>query len=247
MIQVGKGYLEFDIKTRKDRFDNFSLTAPGHDVIRLVNNAFVYTLHDARISTSSGVEIEQNKFVWHISTILRLVTQKDGDILTYFDIIDKSKVGIEKSSLKQIPINNHSDDNRGIITGHLTLEYSFGSCKSFEKLTRGPGFDLDLRTSNRKRDILYTTLGYENVSVTIYKNSVIAPQIRPSSETQVNFNEDISKTSTLSYESRTTDREPVDTAEQFQLISIHRDLILLILLSFFQTIDSTMLFRIMQK
>ena len=58
-------------KSRNDDNDNFSFTAPGHDISRLVNNAFTYTFHDARISTSSGVEIEQNKFVWPVSTIMR--------------------------------------------------------------------------------------------------------------------------------------------------------------------------------
>ena len=38
--QVGIGYLEFDIKIRKDNNDNFSIAAPGNDIIRLVNNTF---------------------------------------------------------------------------------------------------------------------------------------------------------------------------------------------------------------
>ena len=70
-IQVGNGYLEFDIKIRKANNDNFSITAPGHDVIRIFSNAFDYTLHYARVTTSSGAEIEQNKYVRPISTIMR--------------------------------------------------------------------------------------------------------------------------------------------------------------------------------
>ena len=132
-IQVGNGYLEFDIKNRKDKNDNFSITAPGHDNIRLVNNAFAYTIHDACISNSSGVEMEQNKFVVPISTNMRLVTQRDGDLYTYFDLFDKSEAAIDNSSLKQILIDNHSADIWGIIRGHLPLEYIFGFCKSFEK------------------------------------------------------------------------------------------------------------------
>ena len=62
---------------------------------------------------------------------MRLVTQKDGDLSTYFDIIDESEDGINDSSLKQIPINNHIEANRGLIRGHLPLEYIFGFCKSF--------------------------------------------------------------------------------------------------------------------
>ena len=69
-IQVCNGYLENDINIRKADKTNFA----DVDVIRLVNNAFAYTIHDARISSASGVEIEQNKIDGPISTILRLVT-----------------------------------------------------------------------------------------------------------------------------------------------------------------------------
>ena len=100
-FQVGNGYLEFDIRVRRDDGNAFTIVAPGNDIIRLVNNAFAYTIHDARISTSSGVEIEQNKYVGPISTIMRLVTQKDGDLSTYFDVIDESEDGINNSSLKK--------------------------------------------------------------------------------------------------------------------------------------------------
>ena len=207
-IQVGNGYLEFDIKTRKDNNDNFSITFPGHDVIRLLNNASAYTLHDARISTSSGVEIEQNKFVGPKSTVMRLVTQKDGDLSTFFDIIDESEAGIDNSSIKQTPINNHTAYNRCIVRGHLPLEYIFGFCKSFEKITKGLGFELDLRTSNRKRVILYTTLADDYDNVTINYTSLSIPKIIPSPETQVHFDEAISKTFTLSFESWTLTGTP---------------------------------------
>ena len=52
--QVGNGYLEFDVKIREAGGCNFTITAPGHNIIRLVNTAFAYTLHDAQISTSMG-------------------------------------------------------------------------------------------------------------------------------------------------------------------------------------------------
>ena len=68
-IQVCNGFLENDINIRKADNTNFA----DDDVIRLVNNAFAYTVHDARTSSVSGVEIEQNKFDGPISTILRLV------------------------------------------------------------------------------------------------------------------------------------------------------------------------------
>ena len=109
--QTGNWYLEFDIRIRLDNDNNF---ADGN-AIRLLDNAFAYTIHDARISTSAGVEIEQNKFVGPVSTIMRPVTQKDGDLSTYFDTIDESENQINNSSLKQILINNHDDENKGVI------------------------------------------------------------------------------------------------------------------------------------
>ena len=216
-FQVGNGYLEFDIRVRRDDGNRFTFVAPGNDVIRLVNNAFTYTIHDARISTSSGIEIEQNKYVGPISTIMRLVTQKDGELSTYFDIIDESENGIKNSSLKQIFITNHTEANRGVIRGQLPLEYFSGFCRSLKKKSKGLGFGLDLRTSNRKRDILNTTLEDEYVNVTSNSISLFIPQIIPSPETQLYFNESFSKTFTISCEFWTTDRKPNDTARDFQV------------------------------
>ena len=215
--EVANGYFEFDIRVRRVDGNAFTIVAPGNDIIRLVNNAFAYAIHDARISTTAGVVIEQNKYVGPISAIKRLVTQKDGDLSTYFDIIDETENGINNSSLKQILNNNHTEANRGLIRGHLPLEYIFGFARSFKKISNGLGFELDLRTSNRKRDILYTTLDDNDVKVTINTINLFIPQIIPTPETQEIFNEAISKTFTLSYESWTTDRKPVDTAREFQV------------------------------
>ena len=137
-IQVGNGYLEFDIRGTRANGNAFGIgDAPAGDIIRLVNNAFAYTIHDARISSIAGVEIEQNKYVGPISTIMRLVTQKDGDLSTYFDIIDESEGEINNTSLRQILIDNHTEANRGLIRGHLPLEYIFGFCRSFKKNNQG--------------------------------------------------------------------------------------------------------------
>ena len=53
------------------------------------------------MSTSSGIEIEQNTFIGPLSTLMRFLTHRDGDLSTYFDIIDESQDGIIKSSLIQ--------------------------------------------------------------------------------------------------------------------------------------------------
>ena len=104
--------------------------------MRLVNNAFAYTIHDARISSSAAVEIKQKKYVGPISTIMRWVTQKDGDLSTFFDIIDESEDEINSWSLKKILFDNHTEANRGVIRGHLPLECIFGFARSFEKNKR---------------------------------------------------------------------------------------------------------------
>ena len=84
IFKWGNGYLENDIKIRKADNGNCSVALIGgvaNDLIRLVNNALAYAIHDARISTSAGVEIEQKKIFSPISTNMRLVTLKDGDFL----------------------------------------------------------------------------------------------------------------------------------------------------------------------
>ena len=184
----------------------------------MIINAFAYTIHDARISTSAGVEIEQNKYVGPISTIMRLVAEKDGNLSTYFDIIDESEDKIDNPSLKRILIGNHTEANRGFIRGHLPLEYISGFARSFKKLTKGIGFELELKTSNRKQDILYSTIVDNGNNITIINFSLYIPTIVPSPETQVFFNEAISKTFSISYQSwTTTDRKPVDTAKELQI------------------------------
>ena len=134
-IQVGNGCLDFDIRVRRGGglFRVPVNDGDPNDITRLVNNVFDYTIHDARISTTAGVEIEQNKYVGPVSTIMRLVRQKDGDLSTYFDTIDESEGGINNSSLKKLLINNLTEANRGLIRGHLPLEDIIGFAQSFKK------------------------------------------------------------------------------------------------------------------
>ena len=58
-----------------------------------------------------------------------LTTQRDVDLFSYFDVIDENEIAINHSSLKQIFIRNHSEANRGLIRGHLPLEFMFVFCK----------------------------------------------------------------------------------------------------------------------
>ena len=54
-------------------------------------------------------------------------------------------------SLKQLLIDNHTEANRGVITGHAPLEYVFGLYRPLRKISKGLGLALELKTSNRKR------------------------------------------------------------------------------------------------
>ena len=96
-IQIGNAYLEIDILVRKADATNFADT----DEIRLVNNALAYVFQEGRLSTSAGTEIEHNKNLGNVSTIMSLLTQKDGDLSSYFDKIDKREAGIVDSTLKK--------------------------------------------------------------------------------------------------------------------------------------------------
>ena len=75
------------------------------------------------MSTSAGTEIEHCKHLGLVSTIMRLLTQKDGDLSPLFDKIDENKVGITNSSLKHLLIDSHTnDDNKGKIrANHLSI------------------------------------------------------------------------------------------------------------------------------
>ena len=74
-----------------------------------------------------------------------------------------------------------------------------------------------MTTSNRNRNTVYTTLGDNDVNVTFINLDLYKRTILPSPEAQRILNECILKSFTLSYESWTTDRKPVDTAQAFQL------------------------------
>ena len=73
------------------------------------------------------------------------------------------------------------------------------------------------KSSNRKRDIVYTTLGDIAANVTITSLSLLIPTTFPSLETQRLLNEATAKTFTLSFESWATDRKAVCTVKELQL------------------------------
>ena len=116
---------------------------------------------------------------------MRLLTHRGGDLSTYFDIIDRIECGVNISSLKQILNNNHTEDNRSFIGDRLLLKSRFRVCKSFKKVTRCLGFELELKESTRKRNIIHTIPGVRVVNVTIGRLSLDTPTIIASPETPI--------------------------------------------------------------
>ena len=82
---------------------------------------------------------------------MRVLTSKDGDLLSQFDNINEGITNdyFDSTSLKKILIDNHDNDtDRGKIKVQLPLEHIFGFCKSFEKVTKNLGFEIIFKTAN---------------------------------------------------------------------------------------------------
>ena len=223
--KVGDSYLEFDITVRRNDDADFG----GNDPIRMTNNAFAFVFKEGRLGTTSGGDIEHNKFVGLVSMIIRSLTSRDGDLLSQFDnIIEKvvlnndgtqndvdTSVIIQNTSLKEMFIDNHNivgqEVNRGKIKGQLPLEHIFGFCKTFKKITKNLGFHLIFKTANLQ-DIIYSTLpdnAADQVNVTINSLYLFVPFLIPSTETQLIFNESIQNNYRIFFDEWYTERRIV--------------------------------------
>ena len=63
--QIGNAYLEYDITVQ-----NPAAVSDDNSRIRLTNNGLAYAFQEAVLATTSGSNLEQNKFVGQISTIM---------------------------------------------------------------------------------------------------------------------------------------------------------------------------------
>ena len=86
--QIGNAYLEFNITVRKNDDTNFH----KEDPVSLVNIGFAFCCKEARLSTSLGSDIEINKFCGQVSTIMRAISNKDGDLVSQFDNINENDI-----------------------------------------------------------------------------------------------------------------------------------------------------------
>ena len=127
-----------------------------------------FCFEEARLTTSIGGDIEIDKICGQISTIMRAISNKDGDLSSQFDNNNENNIPV-LNRLADLPvqirdtphqkklINNHIDANKGKIKGYLYLEAVFGFCKTFKKVTKNLGFHLTFKT-NDLQDIIYIHL-----------------------------------------------------------------------------------------
>ena len=88
------------------------------------------------------VDIERNKFCGQVSTIMRVISNKDGDLLHHFDNFNENDFPVLErfaelpAQIKSTPDQkmlkkNHIDANEGKIKKYFYLEDIFWFCKSF--------------------------------------------------------------------------------------------------------------------
>ena len=209
--QIGNGYLEFNITVRKHDTTNFHVEDP----IRLLNNGYAFCFKEARLSTNIGSDIEHNKFCGQVSTIMKVLSNKDDDLLSQFGNINENDIPllerladlptqIRSTPHQKMLIDNHLDANRGKIKGYLYLEDIFGFCKTFKKVTKNLGFHIMFKTANLQ-DIIYTSMG-DDIDVTINNLYLYVPNLIPSVETQLMFNEATQSNYKISFDEWYTER-----------------------------------------
>ena len=133
-----------------------------------------------------------------ISTIMKVISNKDGDLVSQFENIIENDIPVLERLLNLPPQirdtphrkmlnNNHTDANKGKIKGYLYLEEIFEFCETFKKVTKKLGFHLMFKT-NDLQDIIYTYMD-DDINVTIKYLYLFVPNLIPSVETQFMFNE----------------------------------------------------------
>ena len=126
---IGNAYLEFNFTERRNDGTNFRYDHP----LGLVFKGFAFCFKEARLSTTIGDVIEINKCCGPVSTIMRVISNKDGDLLSQSENINENDIPvlekladlppqIRSTPHQKMLINNHTDANKGKIKGCLYLD-----------------------------------------------------------------------------------------------------------------------------
>ena len=230
--QIGNAYLDFNITIRK----NDHATFHNDDPIRLVNNGFAFCFKEAGLSTTIGSDIEINNFCGQVSTIMRVISNKDGDLLSQFHIIIENDIPILEEianlppRIRETPhqkmlINKHTDANKGKIKGYLYLEDIFGFCKTFKKVTKNLGFHSTFKTNDFQINICSSMA--DDINVTINNLYLYVPNLIPNIESQVMFNEATQNNYKISFDEYYTEKQVVsDTITQLDIGSPSKSIVL---------------------
>ena len=139
ITQLSNAYLQYKITKRKAVVPANPLESPDSvffdgDQIRQIIIASAYTFIEARLAMTGVSDLENKKYIGHVSGIMRLLTTKHGDLSHYLQKVNVSEAENNNRSLKQIFSDNHTiAANEGTIKGQLALEHFFGFCKTYKK------------------------------------------------------------------------------------------------------------------
>ena len=124
---------------RKNDTTNFH----REDPIRLVNNGYAFCFKEAHLSTTIASDIEHNKFCGQLSTVLKVVSNKDDDLMSQFVNINENDIPllerladlppeIRSTPHQKLLIDNYTDANKGKIKRYLYFEDFFDFAKLLE-------------------------------------------------------------------------------------------------------------------
>ena len=147
--QIGNAYLRKELTIEKDVAVATNRDLVDANAIRVVSNAFEFCLKETRLSETGSPDIEHIKYVGQLLTIMRALTNNDGELLSHCDKNVESEAETEKTSLHHHLINNHDvAANKGKIKTQSPLKQIFGFYRTFKKITKYLGTHLTLKTSD---------------------------------------------------------------------------------------------------
>ena len=175
------------------------------------------SVEEARLSTSIGSNIEHKNFCGQKSTIMKVISSKDNDLLSQFGKINENDIHhlerlaslppqIRSTLQQKMLIDNHTNPNKGKIKRYLYLEDFFGFCKTF-KVSKNLGFYVTFKT-NDLQDIRNTSMD-DDINVTINSLYLFIPNLIQSVETQLMFNETTQNNYKISFDEWYTERRVI--------------------------------------
>ena len=213
--QRGNAFLELVIAPRENGKDFNNLGGDGNidEPMRLLNNAFAYSFRNVALSRAGGEEIEVGKHCGHISTTMKILTGKHGDLLSYVDKNDESQSVIKVHHyIRYLPIMTR----KWLIEEKPSAFDALANiwlCETIEKITKYLGLHLNLKTAEIQ-DFFKKTIGdhIDKSPNTLYLYVLV---FNPDPATQ-SFKESITNSFTLTFESWTTERRTVNTTLDYQ-------------------------------